>query len=84
MRVQSAAAISLAECSAATQFAVVRVLAQGAEFLRYLSEQGLVLGAVGEVRANDADAGIVTVRLENRELSLGHSTAESILVETTG
>jgi DtxR family Mn-dependent transcriptional regulator len=83
MRVQSEAAISLAECAEAIPFTIVRVLAQGADFLRYLTEQGLVLGAVGEVRANDADAGIVTVRLENRELSLGHSTAESILVETT-
>ena len=83
MRVQREAAVSLAECASATPFTVVRVLAQGADFLRYLTEQGLVLGAVGEVRANDADAGIVTVRLGSKDVSLGHSTAESILVETT-
>ncbi len=82
MRGCDQSAVSLAACPRGSRFRVVRVLTQDANFLRYLTEQGLSLGTVGDVSTNDADAGIVTVQFDGKSLPLGHTTAESILVET--
>lgn len=76
-------AVPLAHCRSGSRFAVVRVLTQDADFLRYLTEQGLALGAAGRVTSNDADAQIVTVRLGDRPLPLAYPAAESILVHAT-
>ncbi|MGD9854541.1 MAG: metal-dependent transcriptional regulator [Planctomycetaceae bacterium] len=82
MRGCNEATVSLANCPGKTQFTVVRVLTQDADFLRYLTEQGLELGAVGEVRLRDTEAGIVTVQLGEKLLPLGDTAAENILVQT--
>ncbi len=74
---------SLAETSAGESFRLVRVLDQSPEFLRYLSETGLSLGVQGDVAANRAEAGVVTVSVDGTETTLAFNAAEKILVEST-
>lgn len=70
----------LTECPVGFEFRLARVVDQSPEFLRFLSESGLRLGARGSVRANQAQAGIVTVAIGGRDTSLGRDAAEKILV----
>ena len=70
----------LAECGKGKSFRLVRVLDQEPQFLRYLSEIGLPLGAKGQVTDNRVEAGVVTVLVNNQTQSLGHKTAEKLLV----
>jgi DtxR family transcriptional regulator, Mn-dependent transcriptional regulator len=70
----------LAECEVGVEFRLARVIDQSPEFLRYLSEAGLPLGAVGRVTANRAEAGIVTVNVAGQDTTLGRQAAEKILV----
>jgi hypothetical protein len=58
----------------------VRVLDQSSDFLRYLSEAGLVLGAAGHVAENRPEAGVVTVRLASGQATVGREAAEKLLV----
>ena len=81
MRGESGVAVPLASCEPGARIRVVRVTNQGADFLRYLSEAGFELGAVGTVRENNAEAGIVTTMIGDRTVSMGHPAAESLLVE---
>ena len=71
---------SLAELKVGESFELSRVLDQSPEFLRFLSAAGLTLNATGKVLANTPEAGIVTVRIENQETSLGRDAAEKLLV----
>ncbi len=71
---------SLAECEVGAQFRLARVIDQSPEFLRYLSEAGLPLGAQGRVTANRPEAGIVTVNVGGQDTTLGRPAAEKILV----
>jgi len=71
---------SLADTTVGDQFRLVRVLDQSPEFLRYLSEAGLPLGAEGEVVANRREAGIVTVSIAGSETTLARDVAEKLLV----
>lgn len=73
----------LAECAVGCRFRLSRVLDQSPEFLRYLSEAELKLGAEGEVLANRAEAGIVTVRIGHGQVVLGRQAAAKILVTET-
>jgi DtxR family Mn-dependent transcriptional regulator len=61
-------------------FRLVRVLDQSPDFLRYLSETGLPLGAIGEVAAHLDPAGIVTVMVAGQATSLAKQAAEKLLV----
>jgi DtxR family Mn-dependent transcriptional regulator len=71
---------TLADCPLGSAFRLVRVMDQSTEFLRYLSEAGLPLGAEGQIVANRPEVGIVTVRLADRETTLGRDAAEKLLV----
>ncbi|HEY4308602.1 MAG TPA: metal-dependent transcriptional regulator [Pirellulales bacterium] len=71
---------SLADCEVGAQFRLARVIDQSPEFLRYLSEAGLPLGAMGRVKVNRAEAGIVTVSVSGEDTTLGRPAAEKILV----
>jgi DtxR family transcriptional regulator, Mn-dependent transcriptional regulator len=71
----------LSECAPGMPVRVVRVINQGADFLRYLTDSGLELGTVAKVAENNPAAGIVSIRLDDRTVSLGHQAAEQILVE---
>jgi DtxR family Mn-dependent transcriptional regulator len=71
---------SLADCQVGERFTLARVMDQSADFLRYLSSTGLPLGATGQVIANRAEAGIVTIRLGDQETTLGREAADKLRV----
>jgi DtxR family Mn-dependent transcriptional regulator len=73
---------NLATCRAGERFALVRVVDQSPEFLRYLTESALALGARGEVLANSIEAGTLTVRVGQRETTLSRAKAEKLLVQS--
>lgn len=61
-------------------FRLVRVLDQSPEFLRYLSECGLPLGAEGELLAHRREAGITCIRIGGAETILGQEAAKKLIV----
>jgi len=71
---------SLADCREGERFELARVIDQTPDFLRYLSRSHLSLGAAGEVITNAVEAGIVTVRINGTETTLGREAAEKLLV----
>lgn len=71
---------SLAECNVGDAFRLARVIDQSPEFLRFLSSSGLPLGASGQVLVNRPEAGIVTIKVDGQETTLGRAAAEKILV----
>lgn len=81
MRGDVDSAVPLTACRPGTRVKVVRVVNQGPEFLRYLSESGLRLGSVGTVKDNNREAEIVTAVVDDESISMGHTAAEQILVE---
>lgn len=81
MRGSTALAVPLSTCSSKDRVRIVRVTNQQPEFLRYLSDNGLSLGAAVTVEDNSAEAGIVTARVGRRSVSLGHPAAGQLLVQ---
>lgn len=81
MRVKEDHAIRLSSVAAGAPVRVVRVVDQGGEFLRFLSDNGVTLQKEGFVRHNSPEAGIVTVDFDGHSFSLGHPAAGQILVE---
>jgi DtxR family Mn-dependent transcriptional regulator len=75
---------TLAECRVGDAFQLSRVIDQSPEFLRFLSNAGLPLGVAGEVVANTPEGGIVTVRIDGTETTLGQAAAEKLLVTAPG
>ena len=80
LALRSGEGLPLADCPVGCAFRLTRVLDQTPEFLRYLSESNLSLGAEGEVLANRDEAGAVTIRLGSQEATLGRQAAAKILV----
>jgi len=72
----------LSQCSRGQHFRVVRVLDQDPSFLRYLTECGLDLNAEGELIENRPESAAVVCRLDGRDVALGLSAAEKVLVQT--
>jgi DtxR family Mn-dependent transcriptional regulator len=72
--------IPLGRCRPGQSFRVVRVMDQDPTFLRYLSECGLDLHAIGEVLENRPEAGAVVCRLGQRSVALGMAAAGKVLV----
>jgi DtxR family transcriptional regulator, Mn-dependent transcriptional regulator len=72
---------NLAQWPVGEPFRLVRVLDQSSDFLRYLSETGLSLGASGEVATNHPAAGIILVTVNGRETPLSLEVAEKLLVD---
>lgn len=70
----------LTGCAVNTRFELVRVPDRSPEFLRYLREGGLTVGAEGELTENQPSAGIITVRVGPRSVSLSREMAARILV----
>jgi DtxR family transcriptional regulator, Mn-dependent transcriptional regulator len=81
---ESLALRTLAACPAGTRFRLARVIDQSPEFLRFLSESGLPLDTEGEVTANRAEAGLVSIVTNGETTSLGREAAEKILVVPLG
>ena len=71
---------ALSDCPAGSTFTLAQVTDQAPDFLRYLSNSGFLLGCNGTVTANQPEAGLVTVRLADREASLGMEAAQKMLV----
>ena len=71
---------SLADCPAGCTFDLAQVTDQTPDFLRYLSNSGFLLGCRGTVTANQPEASIITIRLSDREASLGTEAAQKMLV----
>lgn len=74
----------LAACTAGRRVQIVRVLQQGSEFLRYLSEAGIDIGVEATVEANSAEAGVVTLSVDGRTVPIGRPAAEQLLVVPAG
>ena len=74
----------LADCAAKTRFELLRVPDRSPEFLRYLRDGGLVVGAAGQLTENQPSAGIVTVRVGRHSISLSRDMAARILVRPLG
>jgi DtxR family Mn-dependent transcriptional regulator len=70
----------LSEVGVGDRFRVARVTDQSSDFLRYLTETGLELGAAGKVTANRAEAGVITIECDGRETTLAHTIADKLLV----
>jgi len=84
MRGQKDQAIALSSCPPSSRIRIVRVLNQEPEFLRYLTETGLELGATAVVEQNSTEGGLVSAKVGKKLVSLGHRAAEQLLVETIG
>jgi DtxR family Mn-dependent transcriptional regulator len=82
MRGRGHTSVPLSACAVSSKVRIVRVLNQQPEFLRYLTEAGLELGATATIAENSAEGGLVTARVGKKTVSLGHGAAEQLLVET--
>lgn len=78
--VAAAADRSLAECAVGDRFRLARVVDQSSDFLRYLSQTGLEIGAQGALVANDKDLECVTIRLGDGEKTLTREAATKLMV----
>lgn len=70
----------LSECAEGATFKLSRVLDQSAGFLRYLTDSGLVLGAVGRVERNPDGGGLMRIRCNDRAVSLALESAGKLVV----
>lgn len=81
MRTDVSGLMPLSQCPTGARIRLARVMNQQPEFLRFLSESNLELGATAVIEQNSSEAGIVSVRLGKRAVSLGLPAAQQILVE---
>jgi DtxR family Mn-dependent transcriptional regulator len=72
----------LVDCETGGHYRLARVTDQSADFLGFLTESGLILDCELEVVHNRADAGIVTLRVAGREITLGYEPARKLRVAT--
>lgn len=70
----------LADCPPGEQVRIARVLQQERDFLRFLSDSGIDLGGELTVVSNDKQAGVLSLHVGERTVSLGRPAAEQILV----
>jgi DtxR family Mn-dependent transcriptional regulator len=73
-------AMSLSALRAGERFQIVRVSDQSPEFLRYLTDSGLAIGAEGSVAESRPEAGIVVLQFGRRQTTLAREIAEKLLV----
>ena len=71
---------SLADWKAGEAFRLIRVLDQSSDFLRFLTESGLDLSAVGTVIDHKNLAATTTVNVEGKETVLSNNVAEKLIV----
>jgi DtxR family Mn-dependent transcriptional regulator len=81
MRGDGEDALPLASAPAGANVRVVRVMNQGAEFLRYLADAGLQIGSEGVVRHNSSELGVVTTDIAGRSITIGYPAAHQVLVK---
>lgn len=74
----------LSGLDANTGFILLRVLDQTPEFLRYLTDGGLVPGCTATVVQNLPSAGIMTLQAGDHQVSLSRDAARKLLVRIVG
>jgi len=70
----------LAECEVGDRFRVARVVDQSPDFLRYLSQAGVAIGAQGALVSNDPSRDDVTIRLGGESKVLSREAAAKLMV----
>jgi DtxR family Mn-dependent transcriptional regulator len=78
--IAAAADRALSECAAGERFRVARVIDQSPEFLRYLSQAGLGIGAQGALITNDAGRDSMTIRIADEDRTLSRDAAAKLMV----
>lgn len=78
--IPAAADRPLAECAAGENFRLARVIDQSPEFLRFLSQAGLEIGAQGSLVANDPSHDSMMIRIANVEKMLSRDAATKLMV----
>jgi len=73
--------LSLDRCLAGEHVRFVRVVNQEPGFLRYLSDSGFQLGAIGEIIETNEDGGIIKVSIDGYVFTVGYDAAATIRVE---
>lgn len=81
MRSDLSGTIPLDTCEVGNEVRFVRVVNQEPDFLRYLSESGFQLGAVGQITENSEDAGVVRATIDGKPFTVGLTAAQTIRVE---
>ncbi|MED5398954.1 MAG: metal-dependent transcriptional regulator [Planctomycetota bacterium] len=72
---------TLASCPSGERVRIVRVTDQGAEFLQFLTHNGVALGVEGQVVLNNQAGGTVTLEIDGAPVSLGEQAASRLLVD---
>lgn len=81
MRGIASTTVPLSACRSKAKVRIARVTNQQPEFLRYLADNGLALGATLTIGENSTEAGIVTAKTGRKTISLGHPVAAQLQVE---
>jgi DtxR family transcriptional regulator, Mn-dependent transcriptional regulator len=79
----AAVTVPLADLQEGDAFRIERVLDQAPDFLRYLAETGLKLGAAGKVQSNRLEAGVITLQVGPATSTLSVNVAQRVLVSRT-
>ena len=82
--VAEAAGGALSAVGAGERFRIVRVTDQSPDFLRYLAETGLRIGAEGSVVEMRPQAGVVVLRVGSTDTTLSREIADKLLVASIG
>ena len=80
--VEVASGKALTEWPVGNAFRLVRVIEQSSEFLRFLTDSGLKLSAVGQVIDHAPFAATTTVKIDGRTTVLSEPVAEKLIVIT--
>jgi DtxR family Mn-dependent transcriptional regulator len=78
--IAAAADRSLSECAPGERFRVARVIDQSPEFLRYLSQSGIEIGAQGMRVATEESGDCITIRLSGETRTLTPEAAGKLMV----
>ena len=81
MRGNTERAVPLVSVPAGSTVRVVRVTDQEREFLRFLRDSGLSLLKECRIAYNGPEAGVVTIDVDGRQVTLGYPAARQVLVE---
>jgi DtxR family transcriptional regulator, Mn-dependent transcriptional regulator len=76
----AAADRSLADCKTGESFRIARVTDQSPEFLRFLSQVGLEIGAQGAIVAAEPARDLVTIQLGSEKTILARDAAAKLMV----
>ena len=78
---RSSSTISLNMCHVGEMVRFVQVVTQEPGFLRYLSDSGFELGAIGEIIEMDEDSGTLKASINGLQCAMGIGAAATIRVE---